>query len=124
MNCSSCDSPVHKKYTKLKQCDFLFNNITQITYWECIACQIEKFPIANIRNHELQCLAFNSNFTCKCQTMVSDLVGDYLTLNLHSINSKDRPEYNTVEINNKYFEDLSIQSDFNYYQTHDFHKLA
>ena len=56
--------------------------------------------------------------------MVSDLVGDHLTLNLHSINSKDRPEYNTVEINNKYFEDLSIQSDFNYYQTHDFHKLA
>ena len=28
------------------------------------------------------------------------------------------------ETNDEYFEDLSIQPDFNYYETHDFHKLA
>ena len=66
LNCSSCDFPVHKKCTKLKQCDFLFNKITQNTYWECIACQNAKFPFSNISNHEIQCFACNSNFTCKC----------------------------------------------------------
>ena len=45
-------------------------------------------------------------------------------LNLSSINSKDWPKYSTVETNDGYFEDLSIQPDFNYYQTDDFHKLA
>ena len=98
---------------ELKQCDFLFNKITQNTYWECIACQIAKFPFANVSNHEIQCLAINSNFTCKCQTMLSGLVGDHLTLNFSSLNSKDRPQYNTVKTIDEYFEDLSIQPDFN-----------
>ena len=40
------------------------------------------------------------------------------------MNSKDRLEYSTIETNDEYFEDLSTQPDFNYYQTHDFHKLA
>ena len=40
------------------------------------------------------------------------------------MNSKDRLEYNTIETNNEYFEELSVQPDFNYYQAHDFHKLA
>ena len=52
------------------------------------------------------------------------MFGDHITLNLSSINSKDRPEYSTVETNNEYFEDFSIQPDIQYYQTHDFHKLA
>ena len=72
----------------------------------------------------IQCLAFNSNFTCKCRTTVSDSVGDHFTLNISSINSKDIPECNTVETNKIHFEDLSIQPDFNHKQTHDFHKLA
>ena len=93
-------------------------------YWECIASQNAKFPFANISNHEIQCLTFNYNFTHKCQTTVLDLVGDHLTLNFISINSKDRLEYSTVETNDEYFEDLSIQPYFNYYQAHAFHKLA
>ena len=56
LNCSSCDSPVHKKCTKLKLCDFLLNKITQNTYLECIACENTKFPFENISNHEIQCL--------------------------------------------------------------------
>ena len=79
LNCSSFDSPDHKQRRKLKQCDFLFNKITQNIYWECIACKNEKFTSANISNHEIQCLLFNSNFNCKYQTMVSDLLGDHLT---------------------------------------------
>ena len=47
-----------------------------------------------------------------------------LTLNLSSINSKDRPECNTVETNDEYFEELSVQTVFYYYETHDSHKLA
>ena len=35
-----------------------------------------------------------------------------------------RPEYSTIETNNEYFEDLSIQPDVNYYQTRDFHKIV
>ena len=52
------------------------------------------------------------------------MIGNHLTLNLSSINSMGRPEYSTIETNNEYFEDLSIQPDVNYYQTRDFHKLA
>ena len=51
-------------------------------------------------------------------------LGPNLTFNLSSMNSKDRLEYNTIETNNEYFEELSVQPDCNYYQTHDFHKLA
>ena len=52
------------------------------------------------------------------------MVGDHLTLNLRSIISKDRLEYNTVGTNDEYFENLSIQPDSNCYETLDFHKLA
>ena len=46
------------------------------------------------------------------QTLVSDLVADHLTVNISSINYKDRPEYSTVETNDEYLESLSIQPDF------------
>ena len=48
LNCSSRDTPVQKKCTKFKQGDFIFNKITQNTYWECTACQNAKFPFPNI----------------------------------------------------------------------------
>ena len=91
---------------------------------EYIACQNANFPFAHISTHEIQCLAFDTNFNYKCQTAVSDLVRDHFTFSLSSINLRDRPEYNTVKTNEEYFEELSLQPDFNYYQTHDFHKLA
>ena len=89
LNCSSYDSPDHKKCRKLKQCDFLFNKITQNIYWECIACKNEKFTSANISNHEIQYLAFKSNFNCKYQTMVSDLLGDHLTHDFFNFNMSE-----------------------------------
>ena len=48
LNCSSCDTPVQKKCTKFKQGDFIFNKITQNTYWECTAYENAKFPSPNI----------------------------------------------------------------------------
>ena len=52
------------------------------------------------------------------------MVGDHLTVNISSINYKDRPEYSTVETNDEYLENLSIQPDFDYYQPYDFHNFA
>ena len=115
---------VTKKCTKLKKYDFLFSEISQNTYWACTTCQNAKFPFANTNNHEIQCLALKLLFLSLSQTTVSDLNGDHLTLNLSSINSKGRSEYNTVETNDEYFEELSMQPDFNYYQIYDFHKLT
>ena len=52
------------------------------------------------------------------------MVGYHLTVNISSINYKDRPEYSTVETNDEYLENLSIQRDFGYYQPHNFHNFA
>ena len=52
------------------------------------------------------------------------MVEDHLTVNISSINYKDRPEYSTVETNDEYLENLSTQRDFGYYQPHNFHNFA
>ena len=41
-----------------------------------------------------------------------------------SVNTSDRPEYNTIGVTDTNLEKITIQSNFKYYQNHDFHKLA
>ena len=41
-----------------------------------------------------------------------------------SVNTSDKPEYNTVDVTDTNLEKITIQSNFKYYQKPDFHKLA
>ena len=51
---------IHKKCTRLKQSEFLFNKVSKDTVWECIDCQSKKFPFVALTNHEIQNISFNS----------------------------------------------------------------
>ena len=115
---------IHKKCTRLKQSEFLFNKVSKDTVWECIDCQSKKFPFVTLTNHEIQNISFNSNFNCKCQTTVSDPNDPTYTLIYDSVNTSDRPEYKTVDVADANLEKITIQSNFKYYQNHDFHKFA
>ena len=46
------------------------------------------------------------------------------TLIYDSVNTSDRPEYKTVDVTDTNLEKITTQSNFKYYQNHDFHKLA
>ena len=85
-------------------------------------CQSKKFPFVTLTNYEKQNISFNSTINCKCQTTVSD--PNDPTLICDSVNTSDRPQYNTIDVTDTNLEKMTIQSNFKYYQNHDFHKLA
>ena len=115
---------IHKKCTGLKQSEYLFNKVSKDTVWKCIDCQSKKFPFVALTNHEIQNISFNSNFNCKCQTTVSDPNDPTCTLIYDSVNTSDRPEYNTVDMTDTNLEKITIQPNFKYYQNNDLHKTC
>lgn len=83
--------------------------VSKDTVWECIDYQWKKFSL---------------NFHCKCQTTVSDPNDPTYTLIYDLVNTSDKPEYSIIDVNDINLKKITIQSNFKYYQNHDFHKLA
>ena len=60
--CPNCNHLVHKKCTKLTNTEI--NDLKRShNIWECLSCSASKFPLANVDEDEIHCIAFNSN--CK-----------------------------------------------------------
>ncbi len=74
--CGNCKHLIHKKCAKLN--NFSINNInSHLTEWECESCTTKLFstlPFIEIEQHELIDLAFNSNFSCKCNSTATSLI--------------------------------------------------
>ena len=94
--------------------------------WECPSCMHEKFPFNKIDDKALLKEAYNSNFSCKCQT-TSDYClekSKYVFKYKKSNSKKDTFFTNVVDINDQILSDFTIKPNFKYYQNHEFHKIT
>ena len=60
----------------------------------------------------------------KCQTTISDTNGLTYTFTFDSVNTSERPEYNTIDVNETNLEKKIYNQTFKHYQKYDFHKLT
>ena len=117
--CHNCKTFIHKKCT-------FFNKKTIHTpnKWMCPHCIDNAFPFTKLNDHEFFEFQYNSNFDCLCtksplrnlaQEILPRIVPTYdtqhLNLNPNEIHSNSDPS-NTISLN----------SDFGYYDIHNFHK--
>ena len=86
--------------------------------WECITCIQDRYPFALTDNNEIIHNAFNSNICCPCNKITPEImINNELLLLLTQSNHKTCNAYNfDIE---RDFE----QSNFKYYEVHDFHKM-
>ena len=125
--CASCLSLIHRKCSGFSPYELNTTDPSKLTYWECKKCHSEKFPNNSISDEELYAMSYNSNFSCPCQSDVeNEVYRKQYVLNLTKfINKNDDPK-NTDgpdPLNNidKVFD---MQIAFDYYTTHQFHKLS
>ena len=86
----------------------------------------EKFPFNTIDDKALHKEAFNSNFSCKCQTTSGYCLekSKYVFKFKISNSKKDTFFTNAVDINDQILNDFTIKPNFKYYQNHEFHKIT
>ncbi|KAG1675725.1 hypothetical protein GQR58_014551 [Nymphon striatum] len=105
---------------------FSINDIeTHVKSWECPHCKsslLSSLPFSQIDNDELSALSFNSNFSCKCQSSAVSLVNyshlDRLETCKLAFKEHEILFKNDVDTN------MENSTNFNYYDNHEFHKLA
>ena len=122
--CSNCFSPVHKKCSQLKTTE-IFDILKRQSDWECLSYMHEKIPFNTTDDKALLKEAYNSNFSCKCQT-TSDYClekSKYVFKYNVSNSKKDTFFTNAVDINDQILNDFTIKQNFKYYQNHEFHKI-
>ena len=89
----------------------------------CQECLSEAFPFARIDVDELLEISFNSNYDCKClKNYKQDQAINTSTknlLNLHKLYLNKNPKY----VNSDPNANIADPVNFNYYETHAFHKL-
>ena len=107
---------IHKKCAKKQN---IINNNEDFI---CALCTSENFSFTEITNDELLENTYNSNFSCKClknQNLFNTHKTNKEQFNLKELNfnknqnyTKNDPEEQIIEANN-----------FDFYSTHEFHKL-
>ena len=113
IKCQYCNNLNHKKCSN--------NDKNNNTY--CQKCLQEIFPFTGIDLNELLDVSFNSNYVCNCLQNHKQNPTFYKNttklLNLQELNFKKNPEY----VNSDPYANIADPVNFNYYETHAFHKL-
>ena len=113
IKCQYCNHLNHKKCSN--------NDKNNNTY--CQKCLQEIFPFTGIDLNELLDASFNSNYVCKCLQNHKQNPTFYKNttklLNLQELNFNKNPEY----VNSDPYANIADPVNFNYYETHAFHKL-
>ena len=123
--CKTCFFPIQRKCCKLKLRDM--HDIGKDEWeWVCLTCTSEKFLFTTVEDKEIIKNGFKSNFHCKCQTTSNFDLGDskfrfqYLTEKYNL----DKSFNNTIEENDTFMNTFDQKPNFDYYQSHQFHKLV
>ena len=124
--CKTCIGLVHRKCSGLKTISILeFFNSNIFQHWECPSCMHTNFPFYKSSDIEIKEQSFNSNFNCYCKTNSNYLHksnSHVFNFNIE-IDNNDKQfsaEPDTFNHGNSY----NIICDFDYYNTHDIHKLT
>ena len=96
----------------------------KIQQWICNSCSNDAFPFNCVSTHEILCDNFNSNEYCPCND-TTDLT-DFDSLNTISELGLNKLNLNNFHpnIDNDIDHNMNLNSDFNYYTNHEFHKLC
>ena len=116
IKCEQCQHFIHKKCSKMS------NNLNKITNYVCAECIAENIPFSHLENDEISELSYNSNFLCNCldETIPEKGKNDLKFLNLKELNFKNDLSYIKVDPD----ENITDVTNFNYFTTHEFHKLS
>ena len=121
--CNCCNSLVHRRCSKLKSFEIRNLSKTKKVYIGMSPLQKEKFPFVDLDCNEVEQESFNSSYSCKCLKN-TDFTTDKDKNVFHYTPIKDREvEKPSLADTNNFLESLTTQPNFDYFQTHDLHKL-
>ena len=125
--CPTCKHLTHKTCSSLNQSQIINFKRTK-NIWECPQCIGDKFPFTQIENDEIQMNSFNSNWDCNCKNKKAILLNDetvhQMKLVLNYKNDTESFFRSPADEFDFQFESFyALEPKFQYYDTHDFHKL-
>ena len=117
--CVTCESLIHVRCSRFQPRSALTCNV--LREWSCSSCCLQLFPFSPLDYHELMRLLFTSNVLCACQNDTIDSCDKRTRekLDLCKLSIKEHDELYINDID----QHLTLQSNFNYYELHDFHNL-
>ena len=125
--CPSCNHLIHKKCSNLNPSQLLSLKSTT-NLWECPSCSKLKFPFTELEDEEIYLSSFNSNWSCNCgnQPPAPSFIKDKYNLKC-LFHQEDNDKNDTFSSNDEFDEQFNryhtLNPDFKYYETHDFHSL-
>ena len=118
--CNCCNSLVHRSCSKLKSSGIWDLSKTKKYTWECHFCEKE---IVDLDCNELEQESFNSLYSCKCLKNTDFTTEkDKNVFQYTAINNREDEKTSLADTNN-FLESFTMHSNFDYFQTHDFHKF-
>ena len=118
----NCASFLHKRCSRLQVWQFRKVS-TIVTEWCCPTRWQDRFPFSQIENQSLNELSFISNYSCRCQTTSTESSSDYRLLENLNLCKLDLKEHDNL-FNNDIDTFANFHSNFDYYTSHDFHKVT
>ena len=119
ISCGQCESSVHTKCSLISRHQLLTGG-TPLN-WRCLSCMNNIFPFNKLEDQELKTLSFNSLYDCKCKS--NSIEEPYFQIIEKLELNKSVHNENSIESNNDIDSQLPSTNDFDYYDTHKFHKL-
>ena len=120
--CRSCKHIIHRKCSHIPLTELNSSKSNHLDNWECLPCMKIKFPFTDIDLDIVLEQTFNSNFDCKCQTSCSSLTRDHVFSYSKYVSSLEEKNYGP-DAQNQIDRNMDLQTNFDYYIPHDFHKL-
>ena len=118
--CNCCNSLIHRRCSKLKSSEIRDLSKTKKYIWECHYCK----TFVGLNYNELEQESFNSLYSCKCfKNTDFTTEKDKNIFHYTPINNIEDKKTSLADTNN-FLESFTIQPNFDYFQTHDFHKLV
>ncbi len=121
IDCIDCNSFIHQRCSGLKFWQFSKTSKI-IKQWCCKTCYQQRFPFSHLDSDKLIELSYNSNYSCRCQSTNTESP-DYRLLDRLNLCKLDLKEHDSL-FNNDIDTFANFHSNFDYYTSHDFHKLT
>ena len=121
--CNCCKSLIQRRCGQLKSPEIRDLCKTKKYIRECHYCKKEKFPFVDLDCNELEQEGFKSLYFCKCLKNTDfTKEKDKNVFHYTPINNRDEEKISLADTNN-FLQSFTIQPNFDYFQTHDFHKF-
>ena len=122
--CPTCRHYIHKKCCRLTQTEI--NDLKRsYNFWECLSCNEDKFPLANVDDHEILLDSFNSNWTCECKhkTVKPEISRQHKLVLKYKSDTDSFFRSPGEEFDELFNEFHGLEPDFKYYDNHEFHSM-